>query len=90
MTPEELAGAKDFENWMKQEEKDREILDDATNYEDQIDRRSNEQCYFCGGWAIFCPCDTNREIKRYIELTTKEIKKIKKPDFVFKRSGQLS
>jgi len=60
MTPEELAGAKDFENWMIEEEKRMK------------------------GIIIEMPVKTdNRRLLMFRE-------QIKKPDFVFKRQGQLS
>ena len=57
MTPEELAGAKDFENWMIEEEK----------------RMKNSKGVFI----------VEERSKRTIGI-------FKKPDFDFKRSGQLS
>ena len=56
MTPEELAGAKDFENWMIEEEK----------------KMKNNPIIFI-----------EEKSKRTIGI-------LKKPDFDFKRPGQLS
>jgi len=60
MTPEELAGAKDFENWMIEEEKRMKNI--TVEMPTQIDKR---------------------RLPMFKE-------QIKKPDFVFKRQGQLS
>lgn len=47
---------------------DEEIWDNCYFYEKLLEEDGNAQCYYCGGWALFCLCKDNG----FIDDETKE------------------